>query len=164
MIIALYPGSFDPVTNGHLDVATRASKLFDRLIVGVYDIPMKHLLFSAEERVELMKKAVAPLPNVSVDSYGGLTVEYARRIGAKVVVRGLRMGSDFEREFEMALMSKKLAPELEFIFLMTKLEYEFVSASMIKEIMELGGCIDDLVPKHVIPALLKKLGKASVKP
>ena len=164
MILALYPGSFDPVTNGHLDVATRASKLFDRLIVGVYDIPMKHLLFSPEERMELMKKAVAHLPNVSVDCYGGLTVEYARRIGAKVVVRGLRMGSDFEREFEMALMSKKLAPELEFIFLMTKLEYEFVSASMIKEIMQLGGGIDDLVPKHVIPALMKKFGKATIKP
>lgn len=164
MIIALYPGSFDPVTNGHLDVATRASKLFDRLIVGVYDIPMKRLLFAPEERMELMKKAVAHLPNVSVECYGGLTVDYARRVGAKVIVRGLRMGSDFEREFEMALMSKKLAPDLEFVFLMTRLEYEFVSSSLIKEITQLGGCIDDLVPKHVVSALREKLSKATVRP
>ena len=159
MTLAFYPGSFDPVTNGHLDVATRAAAVFDRLIVGVYDIPQKHLLFSAEERVDLMKRAVSALPNVTVELYSGLTVEFAQKRDAQVIVRGLRMNSDFEREFEMALMSRKLAPDIEFVFLMTRLEYEFVSASLLKEIAALGGNIDDLVPEHVAPVLREKLAR-----
>ena len=157
MTIALYPGSFDPVTKGHVDIAERASGLFEKLIVAVYDAPPKHLLFSTEERVELMRKALSHLPNVHVESYSGLTVESARELNAKVIVRGLRMSSDFEREFEMALMNKKLAPDLELVCFMTNLEYEFISSSMLKEVCKLGGCIDDLVPDHVAAALRERL-------
>jgi len=154
---ALYPGSFDPVTNGHVDIAERAAGLFEQLIVAVYDAPPKHLLFSTEERVELMRKALSHLPNVRVQSYSGLTVEFARKMKAKVIVRGLRMSSDFEREFEMALMNKKLAPDVELVCFMTKLEYEFISSSILKDVCKLGGCIDGLVPDHVAAALREKL-------
>ena len=156
MTIAIYPGSFDPVTNGHLDIANRAAALFDQLIIGVYDVPPKDLLFSTQERVDLMRKAVAHLPNVRVESYFGLTVNFAQRMNAKVIVRGLRMSSDFEREFEMALMNKKLAPHIELVCLMTSLEYQFISSSLLKEACELGGVIDSLVPEDVAIALAKK--------
>ncbi len=156
MTIAIYPGSFDPVTNGHLDIANRAAALFDQLIIGVYDVPPKQLLFSTQERVDLMRKAVAHLPNVRVESYFGLTVNFAQRMNAKVIVRGLRMSSDFEREFEMALMNKKLAPHIELVCLMTSLEYQFISSSLLKEACELGGVIDSLVPDDVAIALTKK--------
>jgi len=157
LTIAIYPGSFDPVTNGHLDIANRAAALFDQLIIGVYDVPQKHLLFSTQERGDLMRKAVANLPNVRVESYSGLTVIFAQRMNAKVIVRGLRMSSDFEREFEMALMNKKLAPDIELVCLMTSLEYQFISSSLLKEACELGGVIDSLVPEHVAIALAEKL-------
>jgi pantetheine-phosphate adenylyltransferase len=153
---AIYPGSFDPVTNGHLDIANRAAALFDELIIGVYDRPSKHLLFSTEERVDLIKKAVTHLPNVRVTSYIGLTVDFARMMKAKVMVRGLRMSSDFEREFEMALMNKKLNRDVELVCLMTSLEFQFLSSSLLKEACELGGDISGLVPKHVAAALKKK--------
>jgi pantetheine-phosphate adenylyltransferase len=153
---AIYPGSFDPVTNGHLDIANRAAALFDELIICVYDRPQKHLMFSAKERVDLIKKAVAHLPNVRVTSYDGLTVDLARKMKAKVMVRGLRMSSDFEREFEMALMNKKLDREIELVCLMTSLEFQFLSSSLLKEACELGGDITSLVPKHVAVALKKK--------
>jgi pantetheine-phosphate adenylyltransferase len=153
---AIYPGSFDPVTNGHLDIANRAAALFDELIICVYDRPQKHLMFSAKERVDLIKKAVAHLPNVRVTSYDGLTVDLARKMKAKVMVRGLRMSSDFEREFEMALMNKKLDREIELVCLMTSLEFQFLSSSLLKEACELGGDISSLVPKHVAVALKKK--------
>jgi len=153
---AIYPGSFDPVTNGHLDIANRAAALFDELIICVYDRPQKHLMFSAKERVDLIKKAVAHLPNVRVTSYDGLTVDFARKMKAKVMVRGLRMSSDFEREFEMALMNKKLDREIELVCLMTSLEFQFLSSSLLKEACELGGDISSLVPKHVAVALKKK--------
>jgi len=156
LTIALYPGSFDPVTMGHVDIAERAAALFEQLIVAVCDEPPKPLLFTAEERVALMKKALAHIPNVRVVRYNGLTVDFARKMKANVIVRGLRMTSDFEREFEMALMNKKLAPEVELACFMTKLEYEFISSSLLKEAAKLGGCIDDLVPKHVAEALRKK--------
>ena len=157
MTIAIYPGSFDPVTMGHIDIAERAAALFEQLIVAVYDEPPKPLLFTADERVALMKKALAHIPNVRVECYHGLTVEFARKTKAKVLVRGLRMSSDFEREFEMALMNKKLAPEVELVCFMTKLEFEFISSSLLKEAAKLGGCIDDLVPEHVATALREKL-------
>ena len=157
MTIALYPGSFDPVTMGHVDIAERAAALFEEVIVAVYDDPPKKLLFTAEERGDMMSKALEHLPNVRVTCYDGLTVEFAKMNGAKVIVRGLRMSSDFEREFEMALMNKKLAPDVELVCFMTKLEFEFVSSSLLKEAAKLGGCIDDLVPKHVAAALRDKL-------
>lgn len=144
------------MTNGHLDIANRAAALFDELIICVYDRPQKHLMFSAKERVDLIKKAVAHLPNVRVTSYDGLTVDLARKMKAKVMVRGLRMSSDFEREFEMALMNKKLDREIELVCLMTSLEFQFLSSSLLKEACELGGDISSLVPKHVAVALKKK--------
>jgi len=156
LIIAIYPGSFDPITNGHLDIATRAAKLFDKLIIGVYDIPAKDLLFNTEERVDLVMQAIVELPNVGVESFTGLTVDFARKVGAQVMVRGLRMGGDFEREFNMAMMNKKLFPELELVSLMSSVEYQFLSSSLLKEVASLRGRIDDIVPKHVAQALREK--------
>jgi pantetheine-phosphate adenylyltransferase len=154
---AIYPGSFDPITNGHLDIVKRSSSIFDKVIVGVYDIPQKSLLFSVKERVELARKAVEEWHNVEVTSYSGITVEYARKVGAKVLVRGLRASSDFEREFEMALMNKKLASDIELVCFMANLKFQFLSSSMLKEIITLGGNMDDMVPAHVCAALKKKL-------
>jgi len=156
LTVAIYPGSFDPVTMGHVDIAERAAALFERLIVAVYDDPPKTLLFTVEERVGLMTKALAHVPNIRVEYYSGLTVEFARKTKASAMVRGLRMISDFEREFEMALMNQKLAPEIELVCFMTRLEFEFISSSLLKEAAKLGGCIDGLVPKHVVDALNDK--------
>jgi len=159
--IAIYPGSFDPVTNGHLDIATRAAKLFDKLIIGVYDTPNKPVLFSTQERAELISQAIAHLPNVEVQPFSGLTVDFAKKVKAKAMVRGLRMSADFEREFDMAMMTKKLYPELEFVCLMSRVEYQFLSSSLLKEAASLGGDIADLVPKPVSSALKRKFqGKA----
>lgn len=157
MTIAIYPGSFDPITNGHLDIAIRAAKLFEKLIIGVYDIPNKKVLFTTEERVELVRQAIANLPNVEVEAYTGLTVDFARKVKAQAMVRGLRMSADFEREFDMAMLNKKLYPELELVCLMPRLEYQFLSSTLLKEAARLGGNIDDLVPKHVAEALGKKV-------
>jgi len=158
LTVAVYPGSFDPITNGHLDIVTRAAKLFDRLIIGVYDTPDKRLLFTTEERIKLATEAVAHLPNVDVESYKGLTVDFAREVKAQVIVRGLRMSADFEREFDMAMMNKKLFSELELVCLMASQEYQFLSSSLLKEVASLGGNIDDLVPKHVAIVLRKRAG------
>ena len=157
MTSAIYPGTFDPITNGHLDIATRASRIFKKVIIGVYDIPNKRLLFTTEERVELVRQAIVGLPNVEVEAFPDLTIDFAKRVGAKVMVRGLRMSADFEREFEMALMNKKLAPELELVCLMSRLEYQFLSSSLLREVASLDGNIDDLVPKHVAEALKEKV-------
>jgi pantetheine-phosphate adenylyltransferase len=159
LTIAIYPGSFDPITNGHLDIAIRSAKLFDKLVIGVYDIPDKRLMFTTAERVELTKKAVAGLSNVEVEAFDGLTVSFAQKVGAQVVVRGLRMSADFEREFDMAMMNKKLYPELELICLMSSLEYQFLSSSLLKEAASLGGNIKDLVPENVAIALKDKFRK-----
>ena len=156
MNIAIYPGSFDPITNGHLDIATRAAKIFDKVIIGVYKNPNKPILFNTEERVELIRQAIADLPNVEVKSFSGLTVDLAKKVKAKAMVRGLRMSADFEREFDMAMMNKRMYPELETVCLMARLEYQFLSSSLLKEAASLGGAIDDLVPKHVALALRKK--------
>lgn len=158
MTVALYPGTFDPITNGHLDIATRAASIFDKLIIGIYDKPSKRLMFNTEERVSMAKQTVAHLPNVNVQSYSGLTIEFARTIGAKVMVRGLRMSSDFEREFEMEMMNKKLAPDIELVCFMASLQYQFLSSSLLKEVAELKGCLDNMVPGHVAGALQKKFG------
>jgi len=157
LTIAIYPGTFDPITNGHLDIATRAAKLFEKLIIGVYDTPNKRLLFTTKERVELVRQAVAGLPNVEVKAFPELTVDFARKAGAKVMVRGLRAGADFEREFEMAMLNKKLSPELELVCLMSRLEYQFLSSSLLKETASLGGDVADLVPQHVTEALRRKI-------
>jgi pantetheine-phosphate adenylyltransferase len=151
--IALYPGSFDPITNGHIDIANRASRLFEKLFVGVYDRPDKPVLFSPEERADMARKAVADIANVEVVAFSGLTVDFARKIGARTLVRGLRMSADFEREFDLAMMNKKLCPEIEIICLMSDLKYQFLSSSLLKEAARLGGDIDDLVPRHVAAAL-----------
>ena len=156
MTIAIYPGSFDPITNGHLDIATRAAKLFDKLVIAIYDTPNKNILFSTQERVELARKAVTNLPNVEVESFTGLAVDFAKKKHAQVMVRGLRMTSDFEREFELAMMNKKLDPELEQVAFMANLNYQFLSSSLLKEAASLSGNIDNLVPKHVAEALRKK--------
>jgi len=159
MTIALYPGSFDPITNGHLDIAIRAARLFEKLIIGVYDIPAKTLLFNTEERVALVRESIAEanLTNVSAEPFYGLVVNYAKEIGAQTIVRGLRMGGDFEREFEMELMNKHLAPDVELICLITNPKYQFVSSSLLKEVASLDAYIEDLVPKPVVKALKKKL-------
>jgi pantetheine-phosphate adenylyltransferase len=161
--IALYPGSFDPVTNGHVDIARRASSLFEKVIVGVYDTPSKKLLFDTEERVRLFMDAVADVENVEVHPYKGLTVHYAREVGAKVLVKGLRASSDFEYEFEMALMNRNVSPEIETICMITRLEYQFLSSSLLKEVHSLGGSVDNLLPPHVAAALKNKLWKDEVK-
>ena len=156
MNIAIYPGSFDPITNGHLDIAARAAQLFDKVIIGVYETPNKPILFTAKERVELVRKAIADMPNVEVQPFSGLTVDFAKKVKAKAMVRGLRMSADFEREFDMAMMTKRLMPELEFVCLMSSAEYQFLSSSLMKEAASLGGAIDELVPKHVAAALREK--------
>jgi pantetheine-phosphate adenylyltransferase len=157
LTIAIYPGSFDPITNGHLDIIIRASKLFDKLIIGIYDNPEKPILFTTSERAELVEKAVTNLPNVEVRIFSGLTVNFARQVNAQTIVRGLRMSADFEREFDLAMMNKKLSPEIELICLMSDLKYQFLSSSLLKEAARLGGDVDSLVPKHVAEALSKKV-------
>ncbi len=159
MTVAIYPGSFDPLTNGHLDIAIRASKLFEKLIIGIYHSPAeKMLLFNTEERLQLAKEAVSGIPNIDVMAYSELTGTFARRVNARVMVRGLRMGGDFEKEFTLSMMNRKLFPDIEQICLMSSVEYQFVSSSLLKEAASLGGSIDELVPKAVAEALKKKFG------
>ena len=158
MVTALYPGSFDPVTVGHLDITARASRLFDEVVVAVYDTPSKSLLFSTNERVALFEEASSHLTNVRVVKYSGLTVRFARDIGAGVIVRGLRSGYDFEYEFEMAFMNSKLEPEVDLVCFMTSQDYVFVSASLLKEVAKLGGDIREMVPPNVAEALYSKFG------
>ena len=159
MTTAIYPGSFDPITNGHLDIIIRSSKLFDKLIIGVYDNPGKSVLFTTKERAGMVEKAITNLPNVEVRVFSGLTVNFAQEVKAQTIVRGLRMSADFEREFDLAMMNKKLSPEIELICLMSDLKYQFLSSSLLKEAARLGGDIDDLVPKHVAEVLLEKFKK-----
>jgi pantetheine-phosphate adenylyltransferase len=155
---AIYPGSFDPITNGHLDIIIRASKLFDKLIIGVYNTPDKPLLFTTEERAEMVRQSVTSLPNVEVRVFSGLTVTFAKEVNARTIVRGLRMSADFEREFDLAMMNKKLSPDTELICLMSDLKYQFLSSSLLKEAARLGGDVANMVPKHVAEALRKKVG------
>ncbi len=157
MTIALYPGAFDPITNGHLDIASRAAKLFQKVVIGVYDTPVKDLLFTTEERVDLAKQSLDNLHNVEVQSFSGLTVDFAEKVGAQAIVRGLRIGADFEYEREMALMNNKLSPDIELVCLMASLKYQYLSSSRLKEVAMLGGYVDDLVSKPVAEALKKKV-------
>jgi len=157
MRTAIYPGSFDPLTNGHLDVLQRATKLFHRVIVAVAKNESKNPLFTSAERVALIKEGVTNFPSVEVDSFDGLLVDYARKQKAQAIVRGLRAVSDFEFEFQMALMNRKLDENIETIFMMPKETYTFISSRIVKEIGRLGGDISSFVPAHVETALKKKL-------
>ncbi len=159
MANAVYPGSFDPIHNGHVDVITRGSKVFDRLIVGVYDAPPKRLMFTTEERTELAVQATSSLPNVEVCQFDGLAVDFARDSGATFIVRGLRAGFDFETEFEMAQMWRSLAPDIDVVCTMSTLDYLFLHSSRIKEVAELGGEISGFVPEHVADALARKFAE-----
>ena len=160
MTVAVYPGSFDPLTNGHLDVVTRAARLFEKLIVGVYDTPdNKRLLFTVQERTRMAAEATAGLPNVEVQSFTGLTVDFAEKVGAHVMVRGLRVSADFEWEFDMAMMNRKLNPNLEMVCLMASPEFQFLSSSLLKEVSKLGGNVDDMLPQNVAEALKRKVHK-----
>lgn len=156
MVKALYPGSFDPVTRGHIDVAARAAALFDEVVIAVYSTPSKNLLFSTDERVKLFEDAVSGLPNVVVSRFEGLVVRFAQEIGAAVIVRGLRSGSDFEYEYEMAFMNRKLAPDVDMVSFMTSQEHMFVSSSLLKEVARLGGDITEMVTPRVADAVYAK--------
>jgi len=164
-MIAVYPGTFDPVHYGHIDIAKRAAELFDKLIVGVYDRPQKRVMFPTEVRVAMAREALADVANIEVESYSGLTVDFMRRHGAQVMVRGLRVISDFELEYQMALTNRRLAPEIDTVCLMTSLEYAFISSSIVKEIALAGGSVSQFVPPHVERALLelvKRRGEGAV--
>jgi len=158
--IAIYPGSFDPITNGHVDIATRAASIFDEVVLAVYDAPPKRLLFTTDERVEMARQALRRLPNLRVTSYAGLTVHFAHQAGAQFIVRGLRVISDFEAEHQMALTNRELASDIETICLMTRREYAFLSATIVKEIAKLGGPVENFVPPHVAQALRTRFGSA----
>jgi pantetheine-phosphate adenylyltransferase len=147
---------FDPITNGHLDIATRAARLFDKVIIGIFDTSGKRILFSTEERVKMAKQATGKISNVEVQTFTGLAADFAKSVGAQTLIRGLRMTSDFEREFEIALMTKKMYPDLETVCLMTCLEYQFVTASLSKEVASLGADVDSMAPKNVAKALKQK--------
>jgi pantetheine-phosphate adenylyltransferase len=157
VITAVYPGSFDPVTNGHLDITARAARVFDRVIVAVYERPAKNILFLPEKRVAMIQRATKDLPNVAVDQYGILTVEYARSVGAQVIIRGLRALTDFELELQMAHINNRLAPDIEVVCLMASQHYSFLSSSIVKEIAALGANVNNLVPPHVAQALRETL-------
>jgi pantetheine-phosphate adenylyltransferase len=160
MRVAIYPGSFDPVTYGHIDIIKRGANLFDKLIVAVLLNPAKKPLFSIEERIELLKEVTKDIPNVEVDYFDGLLVEYAKKVNANVIIKGLRMISDFEYEFQMALVNKKLNPSVETIFLMTSAKYGYLSSSLVKEIAQFGGCLSEFVPDAVAEKLMDKFKKS----
>ncbi len=160
MTVAIYAGTFDPITNGHVDIAIRAAKLFDKVIIAIYDSTAnKKILFSTAERIDFTREAVKNIKNVEVMPFSGLLVEFAKKVGADTLVRGLRSTVDFEYEFEMELMNKNLRPELEFVYLMTSLQYQFISSSLLKEVAALGGNIDCMVPNGVWNALKKRLAE-----
>ena len=150
MRIAVYPGSFDPITNGHLDIVKRASRLYDKVIIGVLDNSSKKPMFSSVERKEMIDENIKDMPNVSCDVFSGLLVDFAKQNGATVIVKGLRTVTDFEYEFQMALLNKALNPEYETMFMMTDSKYSYISSSMVKEVAKYNGELDGLVPQNVI--------------
>ncbi|MBI3414551.1 MAG: pantetheine-phosphate adenylyltransferase [Verrucomicrobia bacterium] len=159
MRIAIYPGSFDPLTNGHLDLIQRAAKLFDRVIVAVAKSEGKQPLFTLAERHKLVTRAIEPMPGVEADTFDGLLVEYVAKRSGHAIIRGLRAVSDFEFEFQLALMNRKLDERIETIFMMPKGSYTFLSSKIVKEVARLGGDVADFVPEHVRQALDRKLRK-----
>lgn len=156
MVRAVFPGTFDPIHFGHIDIADRAARLFDELIVAVYDKPLKSLVFSPEQRIDLVRKSFEKTSNIIVMGYSGLTVNLCREINAQVIVRGLRVFSDFEYEFRMALANNRLAPKIEIISLITNEQHTFLSATTVREIALLGGDVSSMVPPHVERALVER--------
>lgn len=156
MNVAVYPGSFDPVTNGHLDIITRGAKVFDKLIVGVLINIDKKGLFDVEERVELIMRVTKDLPNVEVVSFNGLLIDFVKKYNSRVIIKGLRAFSDFEYEFQMALMNSKLDSEVETLFMMTSAQYSYISSSNVKQVAKFKGCLEGLVPDEIIPDILER--------
>jgi pantetheine-phosphate adenylyltransferase len=159
MTTAIYPGSFDPIHNGHIDIVRRAAKLFDKVIWAVYDRPLKSLLFDVEERAAFMREAAQHIPNVEVRAYHGLTVQFARQVEATAIVRGLRVTYDFEMEYQMALTNAQQAEEIDTVCLMTSAHYAFVSSSILKEIALAGGDLSEMVPPYVERALRQRIAQ-----
>jgi pantetheine-phosphate adenylyltransferase len=159
MTRAVYPGTFDPIHNGHIDIVRRTVNIFDELVVAVYDRPLKSLFFNTHERLNLVNEALREIPRVSCVSYSGLTVDLAKQLDAKVVVRGLRVFSDFELEFRMALTNKKLASDIEVVCFITSEEHTFLSSSTVKEVASLGGNVSGMVPAHVVQALTARFSE-----
>ena len=157
MIKAVYPATFDPIHNGHVDIALRAARIFDEVIAAAYARPSKNVMFSVEERLELLRRSFHGIPKISVASYDSLTVEFARARGATVIIRGLRDVSDFELEFKQALMYRHLMPDVDVVNFITHSDYGYVSSSLLKEVAMLGGNVDQLVPPHVAAAMKEKL-------
>jgi pantetheine-phosphate adenylyltransferase len=156
-VVALYPGTFDPITNGHLDLIQRGSALFDKLIVGILRNEEKKVLFSVADRIEMLKEVTCSLSNVEVGSFDGLLVDYAAECGASVILRGIRAVSDYEYELQMALMNRRLKPEIETVFLMASEAHSFISSRLVKEVIRLGGNISGLVPPSIEGRLRKRL-------
>ncbi len=159
MNIAVYPGSFDPITCGHLDIIKRSASLFDEVVIAVLHNSSKTPLFTAEERVELIKKATKDIPNCRAVKFDGLLVDFVKNLGAKVVIKGLRAISDFEYEFQMALLNKNLNPDIETLFMVTNANYSYISSSIVKEIANLGGDFGDLVPSEIFEDIKRKIEK-----
>ncbi len=157
MVRALFPGTFDPIHYGHIDIATRASRLFDEVVMAVYDKPLKSLMFPPEERILLVKEAFNDNPKIKVTGYSGLTIDFARKVNAQVIVRGLRVFSDFEFEFRMALANQRLATDIETVALITAEQHTFLSSSTVREIATLNGDVSSMVPLHVEQALKVKV-------
>jgi pantetheine-phosphate adenylyltransferase len=157
---ALYPGTFDPPTNGHVDLIQRGSKLFEHLTVAILKNPVKNPLFTLEERVEMLRESTSTLGNVSVATFDGLTVDFARQLGAMALLRGIRAISDYEHEFQMALMNRRLAPEIETVFLQPAGRYSFISSRMLKEVFSFGGDVTGLVPPNVLKRLRGRMSKS----
>lgn len=159
MRIAVYPGSFDPVTYAHLDIATRAARVFDKVVMAIFDRPKKNLLFSTEERLELLRESLRDTPRVEATTYGQLTVEFARELGAVALIRGLRSGADFEAEFQMAQVNQLIEPEIEVVVLMAGRQFAHISSSMVRELAGLGRDPVEFVPPHIVEALRQKFAR-----
>jgi pantetheine-phosphate adenylyltransferase len=164
VITALYPGSFDPLTNGHLDIVDRTAQIFDRVVIAVLENPSKQPLFSTAERVAMIRESLGDRPSVEVSTFNGLTIDFARQVGARVIVRGLRAVSDFESEFQMALMNRRLEPDVTTVFIPTSLRHLFLSSSLIKELAEFGGDISEFVPANVVKPLKQRLTAGTPRP